>query len=104
MTVRRGSQQPRPTTNISSVIRRALVATIASPTAGKMYMLLPCPGTSVLPPYRTGENGTPATIGDARAKRMMRQIRSSESRHFSTFLGLIGMRNIRPDEYQAGKH
>ena len=42
------------------VVYLGCVATIANPTAGKMYRLFPWPGTNVLFPYRTGGNGTPA--------------------------------------------
>src|SRR5450759_651281 len=45
--------------NISSVTRVASLVITPSPTPGKMYELLLCPGTKVFPLYVTGSNGLP---------------------------------------------
>src|SRR3954470_18115044 len=45
--------------NISSVIRVAPLTSAPSPTPGKMYELLHCPGTNTCPRYETAGNGLP---------------------------------------------
>src|SRR5659263_205994 len=45
--------------NISSVTRVASLVITPSPTPGKTYELLLCPGTKVFPLYVTGSNGLP---------------------------------------------